>query len=123
MSGRVISNPRTGEKLTILLTGAETDGRLFRADYVLPAGGAISTEHAHPKQEQRVEVLSGVLHCRINGEEHIIHPGEVLVIPAGAKHFAWNPGPEPLHAIDEYRPALNMERFFEKVFSLPPTAS
>jgi quercetin dioxygenase-like cupin family protein len=123
MIGRVFDNPRTGEKVTVLLTGAETEGQLFRADYVLRAGSAIGAEHVHPKQEQRVEVLSGVMHCRIDGEEHIVRPGEAVVIPAGARHFVWNSGAEPLHAIDEYRPDLNMERYFEKVFSLPPTAS
>jgi len=123
MIGKVFDNPRTGERLTVLLTGAETEGQLFRADYVLPAGSAIGAEHVHPKQEQRVEILSGVMHCQINGEEHIVGPGEMLVIPAGARHFAWNPGAEAVHAIDEYRPALTMERYFEKVFSLPPSAS
>jgi quercetin dioxygenase-like cupin family protein len=112
MPEQTFRNPRTGETITFLKTARETNGELFRMSYTMAPHAAIADEHCHPHQEMRIEVTSGALSCRINGQDHIIRQGESVTIPAGAWHFQRNDTAEQVHAIEEYRPALQMEDFF-----------
>jgi quercetin dioxygenase-like cupin family protein len=112
MSERTFRNPRTGETITFLKTARETDGALFRMGYTMAPHAAIADEHCHPHQEMRIEVTAGALSCRINGRDHIVRAGESVTIPAGAWHFQRNDTAEEVHAIEDYRLALQMEEFF-----------
>jgi quercetin dioxygenase-like cupin family protein len=47
--------------------------------------GAIVPEHAHPNEQVTI-VLRGTLRFRIGDEEHVLHPGDVLVTPSNAPH-------------------------------------
>jgi quercetin dioxygenase-like cupin family protein len=113
MPERTFRNPRTGETITFLQTARETNGELFQMSYTMAPHAAIADEHCHPHQEMRIEVTAGVLSCRVNGVEHAVHAGESTIIPAGAWHFQSNETEELVHAIEEYRPALQMEQFFQ----------
>ena len=44
--------------------------------------------------------------------------GERIVIPANTPHHFWNEGDEVARAIQEFRPALQTEHFFETYFAL-----
>ena len=44
-------------------------------------------EHDHP-HEQVVNVLEGELALTVDGTEHVLHPGDVVVIPGGVRHAA-----------------------------------
>ena len=112
MSQRTFRNPRTGETITFLKTARETGGELFCMDYTMAPRAAIADEHCHPYQEMRIEVKSGALTCRVDGREHVLRAGESMTIPAGAWHFQCNQTDAEVHAIEEYRPALEMEDFF-----------
>lgn len=61
--------------------------------------------HLHPHQDERFEVLAGVVTACVDGAEHRLVPGDALDIPAGAVHQMWNAGDEPARAIWETRPA------------------
>ena len=50
-----------------------------KAGYTLP-------EHSHV-HEQVANVLEGVFKLVVDGVEHIIEPGKVVVIPSHAKHY------------------------------------
>jgi quercetin dioxygenase-like cupin family protein len=113
MSERTFRNPKTGETITFLKTARETNGELFRMGYTMAPHAAIADEHCHPYQEMRIEVTSGALSCRVDGREHTLRAGESMTIPAGAWHFQSNNTEEQVHAIEEYRPALQMEEFFQ----------
>jgi quercetin dioxygenase-like cupin family protein len=113
MTARTLRNPRTGETITFTRTSAETGGELFEMSYRMAPHAAIADEHAHPHQEMIINVLSGTLTCSIDGVEHKIPAGERVVIPAGAFHFQRNDSEEAVHAVEEYRPALQMQEFFE----------
>lgn len=112
MSERVLRNPKTGETITFLETSRETGGELFRMSYEMAPHAAIADEHCHPHQEMTIRVTSGALNCRVNGREQTIRASDSVVIPAGAWHFQSNDSGETAHAIEEYRPALQMEEFF-----------
>lgn len=48
------------------------------------------SDHVHPRQEERFEVLSGKLGLRVGGVERVLGEGEAITAPAGFAHAAWN---------------------------------
>jgi quercetin dioxygenase-like cupin family protein len=117
-AGETIENPRTGQRMVFLQTGAETSGELLRIDCFNPASGVDEPEHCHPRQESRVEVISGALRFRVQGQIQEVGAGESLVIPAGVRHSFGNYGDREAHWIAEFRPALRTDAFFESLFDL-----
>ena len=75
-------------------------------------------EHVHPFQESGAEVISGSLRFRVGGEERSVKAGESITIPASTPHHFWNDGEEEAHSMQWFRPALNIDRFFESYFGL-----
>src|SRR5215217_2756022 len=117
-AGDEIFNPRTGQRMIFLQTGKETNGELVRIDsYNLPTGVA-EPEHVHPFQQSGAEVVSGALRFRIDGEERLVKAGESITIPANTLHFFWNDGEQEAHAVQWFRPALKIDRFFESFLGL-----
>jgi hypothetical protein len=90
----------------------------LRLDFFVAPGGFLGNEHLHPKQEERIEVLSGALRCRIGGRERTLGPGDAVAVHPGTPHTLWNEGAEEAHALVEYRPALRTEVLFETLFGL-----
>ena len=110
---RVLRNPKTGETITFEKTARDTGGELFRMSYRMSPHAAIADEHSHPNQEMTIKVLSGTLTCSLDGIDKHIVAGTEVVIPAGVNHFQRNDTEEEVQAVEEYRPALLMQEFFE----------
>jgi quercetin dioxygenase-like cupin family protein len=113
MGERTLRNPKTGETITFLTTARDTNGALFEMSYKMAPHAAIADEHCHPHQEMTIKVLSGTLTCTIDGADTRIGAGEEAVIPAGVNHFQRNDTAQEVHAVEGYRPALQMQAFFE----------
>jgi hypothetical protein len=79
--------------------------RLSRLDH--------GSDHVHPRQEERFEVLSGRLGLRADGIERVHGVGDVIVVSAGSPHAAWNAGDDEVHALVDFEPALRTETAFE----------
>lgn len=116
--GTSIDNPKTGEHVTFVDTADETDGERLRFEYDVEAGGAAVAPHSHPRQRERIEVRSGTLSARVDGEEGTVLAGQTLLIPPETPHYVWNVGPEPVRTVVELDPALRTEEFFETTFGL-----
>lgn len=120
--GQTLVNPASRERITFRRTAAETGGELLAIDLELPPGGRVPGGlHLHPLQEERFEVLSGLLRVRVGrlGRRRVVAgPGEVVVVPAGTPHDFANPGGEDTLVRVEVRPALQMERLFETAVAL-----
>jgi quercetin dioxygenase-like cupin family protein len=114
MSEGILENPVTGESMRVL----ESSVRAFKAQYSLRAHGEIPGEHFHPHKEQRISVLSGEMHLRIDGEHRIVRAGETTTIPLGARHFQWNPCDSEAVVIEELHPAGRIHDFFKALFGL-----
>jgi hypothetical protein len=56
----MIENPLSGEYLTFLATGRETDGAFTRVRFLLPPHGKGTRAHFHTILSERFEVVSGV---------------------------------------------------------------
>jgi quercetin dioxygenase-like cupin family protein len=116
--GEVLKSPINGQRVIFRQTAEDTGGELLRLDFFVAPGGFLGNEHLHPKQEERIEVLSGTLRCRIDGRERSVGAGEIIAVPPGTPHTLWNESPEEAHALVEYRPALRMETLFQTLFGL-----
>src|SRR3954463_16637738 len=81
--GDVIDNPVTGETMTFLLTGSETAGELLRIEMRVRPHGFVASEHIHPDQEERFQIMSGEITLRVGGEERRYGAGQRITIPAG----------------------------------------
>jgi len=116
--GDVVENPITGERITFLDTSEDTNGELSRFEYVLPPGFSIP-EHVHRHQEERHEVLSGILRGRVGGRKRDFVAGECAIGPPGVPHAWRNPSAgEELRIVSELRPALHLEALLETGFAL-----
>jgi quercetin dioxygenase-like cupin family protein len=65
-------------------------GRYFHSQHMTFAHyefarGASIHEHSHP-QEEVYEVIEGELEVTIDGHAHLVKPGVVAIVPAGARH-------------------------------------
>ena len=117
-AGEEIVNPRTGQRMIFRQTAGDTGGTLLRLETLNPPHGAAEPEHVHVRQESSAEVLAGTLHFRVRDEVRVVRAGEKIVIPPNTPHRFWNEGEEDARAIQEFRPALRTELFFETLFGL-----
>lgn len=116
--GDKISNSRTGQIMIFLQTSAETNGKLLEIECYSPPSDAKEPEHIHPIQENTFKIISGSCLFSVNGEEKIIEEGQTISIPPGVRHHFWNPSNTVTHYIQEFRPALDIEAFFQTLFAL-----
>jgi mannose-6-phosphate isomerase-like protein (cupin superfamily) len=116
--GKVIVCPPRGERMVFLQTVGETNGKLLQLDYYATPGGGYLGPHLHLIFEEQFEVISGIATYSINGVEKTAHPGEVVSIPAGAKHVnLWNKaGPDLLYLRQNVSPPYGVELFFETLY-------
>ena len=119
-AGDIIENPISGAQLKFLKTSRDTNGELVQVDFWMkPFGrGTGGGDHIHPQQEERATILEGRLSYHRSGEKREAASGEIVSLPPGVSHYLYNNHPEPLHMIVEFRPALNTEHFWEKIFEL-----
>jgi quercetin dioxygenase-like cupin family protein len=108
----ILENVATKETYTFLARAADTGGELLRLRWSAQAGGRVG-EHVHPFQEERFDVVTGVLTVSIDGRDGECGSGDTVAIPPGTRHSFANPTSEPVTAILEIRPALRMEEVFE----------
>ena len=116
--GSEIVNIRTGQRMIFLNTWAETNGTRLEIECFSPPAIAREHEHIHPFQENRFSILSGKLTFSINGKEFTANEGEVISIPRKVPHYFWNADNKEAHYIQEFFPALNIDKLFETFFAL-----
>jgi mannose-6-phosphate isomerase-like protein (cupin superfamily) len=109
---REFSNPVTGESVQFTATRQDAGEDVVRFNWRSMPGGAI-TEHVHPHQEERFAITAGQAHFTLAGEDHVVGPGETLVVPIGVRHSESNRGSVPIEGMVELRPALHTKEMFE----------
>jgi len=116
--GESIENPLTGERMTFLKTTADTNGQSLEFEFIAPPGWSVPA-HIHPYQQERTEMISGVLSGRVAGEDFRLLPDEIRVVPSGVVHAWRNPSEEEEARFSvEFSPALKMESGFETAWGL-----
>lgn len=108
----MVENPGTGERVEFL----RDDGKVLEMELTWPRPGLRAAEHVHPEMEERYEVVAGRAAFRIGGVEREAGPGEVVVVPPGTAHLAWNPTDDEVRLRVEMRPPLRWREFVERLF-------
>ena len=116
-AGETVINEATGERVTFVKTAAQTGGELLELELVWPLPGQRAPAHVHPEMEERYEVLEGTAAFRVGDEETTAQPGDVVAVPPGTVHLAWNPTEDPVRLKVEFRPALRWEEFVVRLFA------
>lgn len=109
----MIENPRTGEQVEFEVNTPEL--LVLRSTWTRPGHRAL--EHIHPKMEERFEILEGTAAFRIQGSERTAHAGEVVVVPPGMPHLAWNPTDGSVCLRITMKPALRWAEFTRRLFA------
>lgn len=113
--GDVLYDRRFGERYEVLTSAEDTGGESVRIEDAARPGPSRRPASAHPDQEERFEVFSGTLGLAVDGEEHLLGPGESFVVPPGARHLPRNAGQEELRFVAEMRPAGRFEGFLTEI--------
>ena len=116
--GDKIINARTGQTMIFLKTGDETKGELLEIECFSPPSNSMEPEHIHPHQENIFKIISGSCTFSVNGKEEIVSAGQTISITPNVKHHFWNSGDIVSHYLQEFRPALHIDEFFETFFAL-----
>lgn len=105
-----------GGEARLMLTGERTDGAWwmgrFRED-----PGFMTQLHYHPKTEEQVYVLDGVLSVYVGDAWHELGPGTLGVLPRGKPHAQGNRSDKPVHFIGSGAPS-GFEKLFPAVDAL-----
>lgn len=117
-AGDELVNPATGLRTVFRETAETSAGELLQVDWIARPGWTTGPDHVHPRQEERFEVLSGRLGLRAAGVGRVHGTGDVIVVPAGVPHAAWNAGDVDVHVLVDFRPALRTAIAFETLAGL-----
>ncbi len=115
MTTDLLERPQLKDQVIVLVSAEQSEGELFRMEYLAREVTIAPRDHIHTQQEERVEVLEGTLRCRIAGVERVLRAGDNVTIPIGTPHAVWNDDPSGSSSIGEYRPAMNAEAMFRGI--------
>lgn len=74
-----------GGVFTVKATAAETGGSLFMFEDTM-AQGKTTPLHLHPEEEEAIYVLEGELLVHVQGKDHQVRAGGLVVAPRGVPH-------------------------------------
>jgi len=109
-----IENPRTGEQVAFV----DESPDVLTMDVVWTRPGHRASEHVHPVMEERFTVIEGRAAFRIAGRDDFVAAvGDLVVVPPGTAHLAWNPTETQVRLRIEMRPALRWAEFTTRFFA------
>ena len=113
--GDELYDKRFGERYLVLEAARDNGGELVRIEDTAAPGPSRRPMSAHPAQRERFEVLSGTLALTVDGEDHLLRPGDSFVVEPGARHLPRNAGDGELRFLAEMRPAGRFEEFLAEI--------
>ena len=88
-----------GDRITFLITGAETGGAFFMAEVsVVPGGGP--PPHIHSREDESFYVQQGTLAVQVGDKALNVSAGDFVHMPRGVVHSFKNVGQETAKATD-----------------------
>ena len=107
-----------GMRVVCRESASSSEGEVLSFDFWMRGGATPRPMHVHPRQEERITVISGSVRSRSGGVERILSPGDSVVSPAGEAHTVGQAGREDVEMVAELRRALRYEEFIERSFAL-----
>jgi quercetin dioxygenase-like cupin family protein len=102
--GQVFDNPLTGEHTVILTDPFTHPDRTMVGHLTAKPGTRVVGPHIHPKAVERFHVVRGTVGFHIDGNEHLLGPGEFAEVPAGVLHDWWQVGDQEARVIVDVTP-------------------
>src|SRR5215212_3570772 len=113
-----IEAPTMRQRITCLSTTASTSGELLRFNFWMRGDASPPPLHVHPRQEERIEVVSGSVLSISGGVRRVLGPGGTISTASGEPHTVGPVGEDAVEMMVEFRPALGFEHFMERTFAL-----
>ena len=113
--GDELYDKRFRERYIVLESAKDSGGEVVRIEAVAAPGPRRRPMSAHPSQRERFEVLAGTMELTVDGERHMLGPGDSFTVPAGARHLPLNVGDGELRVVGELRPAGRFEEFLAQI--------
>jgi len=113
-AGAVLHNPVSGEYARVV---EHTPERVVGELLAVP-GAAVAGPHIHPGQEERFEVLDGVMGYRRAADRGELRAGGSVTVPPGVVHDWWNAGESDLRARVTVMPAGRFAAMIAAVWGL-----
>ena len=115
-----------GDRVSFLVTGAESSGGCFIVEGLAAPGGG-PPPHIHHPQDESFFILEGTITLQAGGTTIHAKPGDFIHVPRGTVHTFRNDGDQPAKALVVISPAgpAGMQQFFEEAFTrtTDPSAS
>ena len=103
-----------GDRMTFLITGAETGGAFFMAEVsVAPGGGP--PPHIHSREDESFYVQQGTLAVQVGDKALNVSAGDFVHMPRGMAHSFKNLGNETAKLLMVATPA-GIDNYFAEVF-------
>lgn len=106
---KTITLKSTGESITFVKTGKETEGAFTEIICNIPAGQNGPPPHIHPLQDEIFEVIEGKLVLLANGKKIVLEEGQSFNVTANTAHTFSNPHDSETKFRATYKPALDIE--------------
>ena len=113
--GDELYDKRFGERYRVLEAARDSGGEFVTVEDTAAPGPSRRPMGRHPAQRERFEVVSGTLGLTVDGEEHMLGPGDSFVVEPGARHLPRNAGDGELRFVAEMRPAGRFEEFLAEI--------
>jgi mannose-6-phosphate isomerase-like protein (cupin superfamily) len=108
-------DPKTSSRIVFRKTGEETNGDLLQFESYQQSSRLDCVLHVHPRQEEKIRVLSGSIAFAMNGITLPVAAGHTIIVPPGKAHAWHTMTVDNLHVVTELRPALHFEEILETV--------
>ena len=103
-----------GDRITFLITGAETGGAFFMAEACVAPGGG-PPPHVHSREDESFYLQQGTLALQVGGKALNASAGDFVHIPRGTVHSFKNVGEDTAKLLVVATPA-GLENFFAEAF-------
>lgn len=121
--GETIAVAGLGIEMRVLVPAAATDGAFYVIEETTQPGKGPPL-HVHARQIECFRFLEGHYLLEVDGQRWQVGPGDVALVPPGARHAFRNIGDTPAKLMFTLTPALAGEAFFrglgELVAAGPP---
>lgn len=111
-----ITLKNSGETITFVKTGRDTNGAYTEIICTVPAGQKGPPSHIHLLQDESFEVIKGKLELHADGKKVVLEQGQSFNVKAKTAHTFSNPSGEEVNFRATYSPALNIDYFLAEGF-------
>jgi quercetin dioxygenase-like cupin family protein len=115
---KTIKLKASGETITFIKTGKDTDGAFTEVICTLPAGQKGPPRHIHPLQDEDFGVIEGKLELSADGKQIILEQGQNFNVTANTAHTFFNPCDTEIKFRAIYKPSLNIDYFLVQSFDV-----